>query len=144
MLRTPHCLDSLLTDGGKVVSPTHQPHSTPKKHFSASGTDLCYRLNKPQGLVRPEGLGKLKNINSPHRVSNPRLPACSIVPQPQRYRVPRSAVYNAYYSWEMIVNAVPGVSLDFSLNYQQVIPSLKRIGLQVFRSSELILKRRIV
>jgi hypothetical protein len=37
-----HCLDSRLTDGGKVVSPTHRPHSTPQKHyFSASGTHFC-------------------------------------------------------------------------------------------------------
>jgi hypothetical protein len=33
----------------------------PQKHyFSASGTHFCYRLSKPQGLVWPEGLGKLK------------------------------------------------------------------------------------
>jgi hypothetical protein len=25
MLRIPHCLDSRLTDGGKVVRPTHRP-----------------------------------------------------------------------------------------------------------------------
>jgi hypothetical protein len=25
MLRIPHCLDNRLTDGGKVVSPTHRP-----------------------------------------------------------------------------------------------------------------------
>jgi hypothetical protein len=61
MLRIPHCLDNRLTDVGKVVNPTHPPHSTPQKHyFSASGTHFCYRMNKPQGLVRPEGLGKLK------------------------------------------------------------------------------------
>jgi hypothetical protein len=42
MLRMPRCLDNLLTDGGKVVSPTHRPHSTPQKHyFSASGTHYC-------------------------------------------------------------------------------------------------------
>jgi hypothetical protein len=29
-------------------------------------------LSKPQGLVRPEGLGKLKKKKLPHRVSNPR------------------------------------------------------------------------
>jgi hypothetical protein len=29
MLRIPHCLDSRLTDGGKLVSPTHRPRSTP-------------------------------------------------------------------------------------------------------------------
>jgi hypothetical protein len=32
-------------------------------------------MSKLQGLVRPEGLGKFKN--SPHQVSNPRLPVCS-------------------------------------------------------------------
>jgi hypothetical protein len=35
---------------------------------SISGTHFCYRLSKPQGLVRPEGLGKFKNL--PHGVSN--------------------------------------------------------------------------
>jgi hypothetical protein len=65
MLRIPHCLDNRLTDGGKVVSPTHLPYFTPQKHyFSASGTHFCQRLSKPLGLVRPEGLGKFKN--SPH------------------------------------------------------------------------------
>jgi hypothetical protein len=33
MLRTPHCLDNWLTDGDKVVSPMHQPHFTPQKHY---------------------------------------------------------------------------------------------------------------
>jgi hypothetical protein len=42
MLRIPHCLDNRLTDGSKVVSPTHWPHFTPQKHyFSASGTHFC-------------------------------------------------------------------------------------------------------
>jgi hypothetical protein len=43
MLRIPHCLDSRLTDGGKVASPTHQPHFTPQKHyyFYVSGTHFC-------------------------------------------------------------------------------------------------------
>jgi hypothetical protein len=62
MLRIPHYLDNRLTDGGKVVSPTHPPHFTPQKnhYFYVSGTHFCYRLSKPKGLVRPEGLGKLK------------------------------------------------------------------------------------
>jgi hypothetical protein len=61
MLRIPHCLDNRLTDGGKVVGPTHPPHFTPHKHyyFNVSGTYFCYRLSKPPGLVRPEGFGKL-------------------------------------------------------------------------------------
>jgi hypothetical protein len=59
MLRIPHCLDSRLIDGGKVVSPTHQPHFTPRKHyyFNISGTHFCQRLSKLQSLVRPEELG---------------------------------------------------------------------------------------
>jgi hypothetical protein len=39
-LRIPHCLDNRLIDGGKVVSPTHQPHFTPQKHFF-----LCFRYS---------------------------------------------------------------------------------------------------
>jgi hypothetical protein len=65
MLRIPHCIHNWLTDGGKVVSPTHQPHFTPQKHYYyVSGTHFCCRLIKPQGLVRPEGLGKFKKITS--------------------------------------------------------------------------------
>jgi hypothetical protein len=58
MLRIPHCLDNRLTDGGKVVSPTHPPHFTPQKryYFYVSGTLVCQRPSKPQGLVRPKGL----------------------------------------------------------------------------------------
>jgi hypothetical protein len=75
MLRISHCLDNRLTDGGKFVSLTHPPHFTPQKHyyFEVSGTHFCYRLSKPQGLVRPEGLGKFKNSL---RVSNPRPSGC--------------------------------------------------------------------
>jgi hypothetical protein len=29
----------------------------------------CYRLRELHGLVRPEGLGELKTIHSPHRIS---------------------------------------------------------------------------
>jgi hypothetical protein len=69
MLRIPHCLDNRLTDGGKFVSPKHRPHFNHKKHyFSVSGSHICERLSKPQGLMRPEGLSKFKN--SPHLVSN--------------------------------------------------------------------------
>jgi hypothetical protein len=80
MLRIPHCLDSRLADGGEAVSPTHRPRSTPQKHyFSASGTHFCYRLSKPQGLARPEGLGKLKKKKI-HLIGfrTRDLPACSI------------------------------------------------------------------
>jgi hypothetical protein len=43
-----------------------------KHYFYASGTHSCYRLSKPQGLVRPEGLGNLIKIIHLHQVSNPR------------------------------------------------------------------------
>jgi hypothetical protein len=46
----------------KIVSPTHPPHFTPQKryYFYVSGTHFCSKLNKPQGLVQPEELGKFK------------------------------------------------------------------------------------
>jgi hypothetical protein len=40
-----------LTDGSKLISPTHRLRSTSQKHCSsASGTHLCWRLREPQGL----------------------------------------------------------------------------------------------
>jgi hypothetical protein len=42
ILRIPYCLDNQLTDDNKGISHTHQPRSTPQKHyFSASGTHFC-------------------------------------------------------------------------------------------------------
>jgi hypothetical protein len=42
ILWIPHCQDSRLTDGGKVLSPTHRPRSNLQEHyFSASGTQFC-------------------------------------------------------------------------------------------------------
>jgi hypothetical protein len=65
MLRIPHCLENQLTDGGKVVSPMNQLHFIPQKHyFSVSGAHFYYRLSESQGLVWPEGLGKLKKFIS--------------------------------------------------------------------------------
>jgi hypothetical protein len=81
MLRIPHFLDNRLTDGDEVVSPTHRQRSTPQKHyFSASGTHFCQRLSKPLGLVRPEGLGKLKTIFHLIGSRTRDLPACSMEP----------------------------------------------------------------
>jgi hypothetical protein len=71
MLRIPHCLDNQLTDSDKAVSPTHWPHFIPQKHFFRFWYSFLI-LSKPQGLVRPEGLGKLRKIHTPHWVSNTR------------------------------------------------------------------------
>jgi hypothetical protein len=63
MLRSPHCLDNRLIDGGKVVSLRHRPRYTPQKHnFSASGNHFSSKLSKPQGLERLKELRKLKKI----------------------------------------------------------------------------------
>jgi hypothetical protein len=45
----------------------HPPHFTPQEHYYdyyVSGTHFCSGLSKPQGIVQPEGLGKLKKITS--------------------------------------------------------------------------------
>jgi hypothetical protein len=58
MFRIPHCLDSQLIDGGKVVSRTHRPRSVPQKHYiSDFGTPFCYRLSEPQG---PSAAGRVR------------------------------------------------------------------------------------
>jgi hypothetical protein len=75
MLRIPHGLDSRLTDGGKFASSTNRTRSTSQKLYcSYSGSHFCSRLGEPQGLVRPEGLVKLKKIHSP-----PQLEAYNII-----------------------------------------------------------------
>jgi hypothetical protein len=71
MLRIPHCLDNRLTDGGKVVSSTHQPLLySPETLFLCFWYSFLLEADKPQGLVWPERLGKLKN-HSPHRGLEP-------------------------------------------------------------------------
>jgi hypothetical protein len=89
MLRISHCLDSRLRDGGKFVRHKHRPRSTPQKHFPSSSSHFCYRLNRPEDLVRLEGLGKLKKKRIIYLIRSRTcdLSACSIVPQPLRHHV---------------------------------------------------------
>jgi hypothetical protein len=48
-------LDNKLTNGGKILSPTHRPRFTPQKHyFSASGIHFCWRLSEPPGSITAE------------------------------------------------------------------------------------------
>jgi hypothetical protein len=44
-------------------------------------------MSKPQGLVRPEGLGKLIKIINLIGSRTHDLPACSIMPHPLSYRI---------------------------------------------------------
>jgi hypothetical protein len=76
------CLDSRLIDGGKVASLAHRPRSALQKHdLSASGTHFFQRLNKPLGLMRLEGLGKIKKILYLVESRTRDLSVCSIMHQ---------------------------------------------------------------
>jgi hypothetical protein len=57
-------------------------------YFSAASTHLYYRLSKPQGLICPEGLGKLIKVFYPIGSWTRDLSGCSETPSPLRYRVP--------------------------------------------------------
>jgi hypothetical protein len=86
MLRIQHYLGTRVIDGGKILSVTCSLRSTLQTHyFTASGTHLYYRLNKLQGLVRLEGLGKLKQLFYLIGLRTHDVSVCSIVPQPTRY-----------------------------------------------------------
>jgi hypothetical protein len=88
MLRIQHCLDKWLTDGSEVVRLTQGPCLTLQKHFLfGSGTDFCWRLSTPQGLVWPEGLGELIKFSYLNGSQAHDLPACSIAPQTLCYRM---------------------------------------------------------
>jgi hypothetical protein len=106
MLMIPHCLDNRLIDGGKVVSTCRTLLPT-NIFFNVSSTHLCYRLCKPQGQVRPEGLGKFKI--SPHRVSNQRPSALPIgyhVPSVLSLKLMKSSKLWAITArnWEFVVS----------------------------------------
>jgi hypothetical protein len=82
-------LDNRLTNGGEAVTVTHRPRSTPQNLFF----NFCLwysfqRVNKPQGLVWPEGLYKLIKFNYLVGFRTHDRQACSIVPQPVRHLVP--------------------------------------------------------
>jgi hypothetical protein len=81
-MRIAHLLDNLLTGGRKVVSPRRRPRSTPQKRFLVliSVTDYV----TPIPISRPEGPGKLKQVNYLIGIRTRDLLPCSMVPQ--RYR----------------------------------------------------------
>ena len=79
-------------DGGKVVSLTHRPPLPPG---NTPGTHFCYRLSRPQGLVRPAGLchWKIPMIQSGIEPATFRFVAQWLNQLQLRHRVPRSVVY---------------------------------------------------
>jgi hypothetical protein len=57
-------LSRQLTDGGEVISFTDRLRSNLQKNISGFETHFYKRLSKPQGPMRPEGLGKLKKLKA--------------------------------------------------------------------------------
>jgi hypothetical protein len=75
MLRIPHCLDTWLIDGRKVVRFTIHSPCTPRNIFWHS---FLLEAKKPQGLVRLEGLSKLIHLIDLIGIRTRDLPSCSI------------------------------------------------------------------
>jgi hypothetical protein len=92
LLRTPHCLDSRLTDDGEVISLTYRPRSTRQTHFVifVSVTNFSYRLWEPKRLLWSKGFSCLAGCRTWD------YQPCCIAPQPLRYRVLPTKLSNRY------------------------------------------------
>jgi hypothetical protein len=76
MLRIPHCLYNRLTDGGKIVGPTHPETLFPFLWYPF--------LLEAECTPRPSAAGTIRHIEEIHarlRVSNPRPSGLRVVPQ---------------------------------------------------------------
>jgi hypothetical protein len=71
-----YCLDNRLT--AVRLSALRSGGALPSER--SSGAHFCYRVSKPQGIVRLE-LGKLKKCNDFIGIRTCGLPACSTAPQ---------------------------------------------------------------
>jgi hypothetical protein len=74
-------LDNRLTGGGWLVNLTFLARLIPQKHFSALDTHFYCRPSKPLGIVRLEGLGKLKKNNDLFGTRTLNLLAYCVVPR---------------------------------------------------------------
>jgi hypothetical protein len=99
MLRIPHFLYNLLSDGGEVSFTVRKADLTStllsRHFFSLSDVHLCWRRSKSQDLVRLEMLGKLKKFNHLIGSRTRDLPACSILPQPTTLPPSPSCINNS-------------------------------------------------
>jgi hypothetical protein len=79
MLRIPHCIDNRLTDGGKAVSPTHRPRSSPQKLFVCLQYSFLLEAENTPGTI---ATGRFRSIEKKFidfvgsRTRD--LPACNI------------------------------------------------------------------
>jgi hypothetical protein len=94
-IEAPTFSDILLTDGGKVVTPTRRPLFTPRR----------FLVFDPRAIVRLEGLGKLKKSTS-SGIRTGDLPACTIVPQATT--LPRAPCMYIYRSTFFLTSAPTG------------------------------------
>jgi len=69
----------LAHEGGKVVSPMHQPPLPPG---NIAGTHFCWRLSQPQGHSAAGRIMSLKNSSNTIGNQTRNLPVCSAVSQP--------------------------------------------------------------
>jgi hypothetical protein len=72
----------------------------PRNFFSVPDTHFCQRLSKPQGLMRLEGLVKLKKFNSLLGTRTRDLPTCSLVPQ----QITLPLAPSKYWVWYIYVS----------------------------------------
>jgi hypothetical protein len=98
---------SALTDGGEVVSLTHQQPFTPRK---IPGTHLCLRLSRPQGHSQAGRIRSTEKSNDLIGNQTHSLPACSRVPQqttlPRAPPLRSAKIKNAW-----IITSTPQTSL---------------------------------
>jgi hypothetical protein len=94
-------LDNRLTDGGEFVSLTRQPPFTPRK---IPGNLFCYRLSRNEGH---SATGRIRQIEKSNDLIGNRtrgLPACSIVLNQLRYRVPHIHHIQKVYFFKYVVD----------------------------------------
>jgi hypothetical protein len=108
LLRIPHCLDSRLTDGGKLVSSKHRPHSTPQNIIFLFLVLISVRSwVSPQSLVRPEWVGKLEkfiHLIEFQRMCHKLLPKYSDTSDPKNLVLQQKAVKATYASTAVLQN----------------------------------------